>query len=389
VAYNPVGDIIIAGFGGSDGSSGSKVGAIAALNEEDLSVIREIRDSNSPISLVTFSPEGETLAVAAEDGAIYLYSVQEEYELIGRCVRHDTKVIHIDFSLDGEWLRTNSLANDLCFFNADDASYQSNYPAMRDVQWATSTCTRSWHVQGLHRSPFPGESVTSVHTCAPSSSFLACATNFGYLKLYSFPCASDMSEYHRFPAHCGSIASVRFSFDGKFLISIGLEDGCIAQWICSEYAAAVIDELNIAETDDFVLEARDGSEIDEEMMPISSTYTDAQFNESSLNGKPLGGVGVDVWLETVVAPSNPPNQNRGIPNLSLSLEYVYGYKSQDMRNNVRYTDQGEFVFVCASLGIRMNRGTRAQNFYNVRLNKIFFFLRHCIAINFGSCSNLD
>ena len=78
--------------------------------------------------MTKYSPEGETLAVGAEDGAIYLYAVLDEFELIGKCVRHTMPVTELDFSADGEWIRTNSKENDVQFFNSDDASLQSNYP---------------------------------------------------------------------------------------------------------------------------------------------------------------------------------------------------------------------------------------------------------------------
>ena len=45
-----------------------------------------------------YSPEGETLAVGAADGAIFLYAVLDEFELIGRCVRHTMAITNLDFS---------------------------------------------------------------------------------------------------------------------------------------------------------------------------------------------------------------------------------------------------------------------------------------------------
>lgn len=58
------------------------------LNEADLSVAFEARDSKQPLTVARFSPDGDTLAVASEDGCAYLYSAAEEFESIGKCRRH-------------------------------------------------------------------------------------------------------------------------------------------------------------------------------------------------------------------------------------------------------------------------------------------------------------
>ena len=157
-----MGDIIVVGLGG-DVAVNAKSGAYVVVNEDDLLVVHEARDSITPITVVCYSPEGETLAVAAEDGAVYLYAVQDDYELIGRCVRHTTPITALDFSADGAWIRTNAAANEIGFFNADDASYQSNLASMRDVQWSTHTCTLTWHASSVHRSPYAGERVVRLH----------------------------------------------------------------------------------------------------------------------------------------------------------------------------------------------------------------------------------
>jgi WD40 repeat protein len=140
VCFSPLGDMIAVGLGEAfkgDGKfkaalsgAGAKVGANVVISEQDLAVIHEARDCLKPITAIAFSPEGDTLAVGSEDATIYLYSVPDDYELIGRCVRHTAPISHIDFSADGEWLRSNSLNRDICFWSADDASIQTNLPSM-------------------------------------------------------------------------------------------------------------------------------------------------------------------------------------------------------------------------------------------------------------------
>ena len=129
-----------------------KTGAFIVISEEDLSVLFEGKDSKYPVCATQYSPLGDTLAVAVEDGSIYLYAVQDEYEFVGKCVRHTSPVVRIDFSIDGEWMRSNSLDKSICFWSTDDASIQSNLPSMRDVEWAKLSCPFTWHTKGIHYS---------------------------------------------------------------------------------------------------------------------------------------------------------------------------------------------------------------------------------------------
>ena len=382
VAYNPLGDMIVVGFGG-DKFNSSKSGAFCILNEEDLSLIHEARDSQSPITLVSYSPEGETLAVACEEGAIFLYAVQDEYELIGRCVRHTTPVYHLDFSIDGEWIRSNSLAKEIGFFNADDASYQSNLASMRDIQWFSQSCIYSWHVKSVHRTSFKDDIVTSLHTPSPNSKFLACGTSTGYIRLHPFPCVPENSECQRFQSHVGTVSSIKFSFCGSYLISLGMSDRCIIQWTVRPHRTdvdVIQPTIDINESDDLRAESREIADLKEDFMSPSSIDPSGLFfganqlvknKNDSTTPSP-----VDSWIGSIVAPSNLPNINKSIPEVSLKLTYVYGFRSQDMRNHIKYNSSGDIVFAASTIGVVMNKSTGAQSFY-----KVFHRLRHIYLID--------
>jgi hypothetical protein len=73
----------------------------------------------------------------------------------------------------------------------------------------------------------------------------------------------------------------------------------------------------------------------------------------------------DAWLVSVVEPTTLPNVRAAIPELSLLLEHVYGYESQTMRNNVRYTGDDEIVYTVSTMGIVLNTTNKAQRIYKV------------------------
>lgn len=366
MTYSNLGDSIAIGLGGSN----SKCGTFVILSEEELTFLYEAKDSNKSISIMKYSPDGETLAVGADDGVIYLYAVNDEYELIGRCLRHSSSVRHIDFSHDGEWLRSNSISRELYFFSADDASYQSNVSAMRDLEWASSTCIYGWHVKSIHLTCWENERITTLHTPSPDANILICATDQGYLKIHSHPCPTvDLDYFHRYQAHIGNVVTVRFSYDSAYLLTAGSQDRSIMLWrFISEHDYEDKTEVEIFDNTELALEAAEPLEIDELTMPHAPLD---QFIEDNDRGLPSN---CNVWLESTVGPSGMTKaQRKDIPAISLVLEYVYGFSSQDMRNNVCYTDVGEIVYVCSTLGIVMNRSNRSEKFYQQHDDKITAF----------------
>lgn len=70
------------------------------------------------------------------------------------------------------------------------------------------------------------------------------------------------------------------------------------------------------------------------------------------------------WLGALKPPSNAPEVNLLPPKASLDLEYVYGYRCFDSRQNLFYTkNQEEVVYMTAALGVVLNKRTNTQKIY--------------------------
>lgn len=50
--------------------------------------------------------------------------------------------------------------------------------------------------------------------------------------------------------------------------------------------------------------------------------------------------------------------------MDLQLDYVYGYRSKDCRNNVKYLKSGSIVYNAAALGVTLDPSQNIQRFYN-------------------------
>mmetsp|Transcript_16129 Transcript_16129/g.13678 ORF Transcript_16129/g.13678 Transcript_16129/m.13678 type:complete len:121 (+) Transcript_16129:801-1163(+) len=75
---------------------------------------------------------------------------------------------------------------------------------------------------------------------------------------------------------------------------------------------------------------------------------------------------VKPWVGTVKAtvPSsyNPSKGDSDEPEANLELEYVYGYRTHDTRNNLRYNNNGEVIYHTAAVGISLNTKQNTQRF---------------------------
>lgn len=145
-------------------SSESKNGAFVILNDIDLSISLEARDSRLPLTVCQFSPDGHVLAFGSQDACIYLYACAENFDMIGICRRHPAALRTLDFSTDSRWLRSGCRAGQLHFFNANSGQYQSNTSALKDLRWATESCVFAYGAAGAQATT--GVDGAALTTCA-------------------------------------------------------------------------------------------------------------------------------------------------------------------------------------------------------------------------------
>jgi len=73
---------------------------------------------------------------------------------------------------------------------------------------------------------------------------------------------------------------------------------------------------------------------------------------------------VKPWLGALVAPTNMPHVDKSVPHQQLTMDYVYGYRAIDSRNNIFYTSNPkEIVYMTAALGVVLNTETNTQRFF--------------------------
>ena len=135
-----------------------------------------ITDSFQRIPMLSYSPDGRTLAVASADQCIYLYAAEEDkyglgpmgeplnprrrvadnppsgFRYLAKCSGHSSTVNHLDWSVDSRVLQSNDQSYELLYWQADRLSPGLGMQLLhdqRDTQWETWSTINGFDVMGM------------------------------------------------------------------------------------------------------------------------------------------------------------------------------------------------------------------------------------------------
>lgn len=72
---------------------------------------------------------------------------------------------------------------------------------------------------------------------------------------------------------------------------------------------------------------------------------------------------VKPWKGQIAEPDNHPEVDPSKPDTTYALEYVYGYRCQDSRQNVYYNPDGNVCYMTACLGVILDKPSNTQTFF--------------------------
>ncbi|KAM7398914.1 hypothetical protein PAMP_018218 [Pampus punctatissimus] len=212
---------------------GTMSGRWLVLDTDTRDLVSMHTDGNEIISNIKYSPDGNFLAVASHDNFIYIYAVADngrKYSRAGKCTGHSSFVTHLDWSKDSQYLVTNSGDYEILFWEASSGKHVTNMDTMRNLEWATSTCTLSFNTFGIWPDGADGTDINAVCR-SHDGSLLASADDFGKVHLFSFPSCQPRALSHEYGGHSSHVTNVAFLHDNSHLISTGGKDTSILQWV--------------------------------------------------------------------------------------------------------------------------------------------------------------
>jgi len=221
--WSPDGHLIAAGFGSPLCSDKKTTGSFNVINALTMEVMFQGRDSKSWVRDIRFSPDGESLAVACDDGRIYIYAATRGFNLASTChhKNHSAGILSMDFSLDCSFVRCVDSS-----YNYQVYTCVSGEPVdevIRNCKWATHRCHLGWGLQGLW------DDTSDVLSCADhDDAIVVSGTKTGDIRAANFPCVQfAQGRVTRHPGHSGCVSRVILA---KNVFTTGAHDSSLFVW---------------------------------------------------------------------------------------------------------------------------------------------------------------
>lgn len=187
------------------------------------------------IEAMSYSPCGTMLAVGTHGITVNIIDATD-YKVKHTFKSHNSVITHLDWSADSKHLRSTDKGYELLFFDVDAKDSSKNkhnpYPkALKDIEWATNTCILTWGTQNVWDSDMDGSDVNACDVLLKGGKALvATGDDHGNVNLFRYPVLDVTNQMKCFPGHSAHVTCVRFTPDGKHLISAGGGDKCVVQW---------------------------------------------------------------------------------------------------------------------------------------------------------------
>jgi WD40 repeat protein len=96
------------------------------------------------ITVIKFSPDDTLCAVGGNDGRIKVYDVKSKFRKSIVIKKNTCAITHLDFSLDGSQIITNSINGEVLHFDSSSGKHLSATGPVKDARWHTWSCAFGW-----------------------------------------------------------------------------------------------------------------------------------------------------------------------------------------------------------------------------------------------------
>ena len=267
----------------------------------------------------------------------------------------------MDWSDDGEYLFTNAGTNQTKIFSISSSAEVGQVSG--DSKASTYTRVMGAEVQGIYPKFMKDVNDVNAIDVDQTAKLAVTGDDYGNVKLFDFPCGVPGSKAKRYIGHSAHVTNVRFNHSKKIAISIGGEDHAVFQWKVyqgMEVPRGHSQTVDSCDEESDTSDAELDSDLEEE---TQISYDRPRYKEDTIKarGRKKGPGAV----------TRPP-----APDGGLLLDFVFGYRGYDARNNIHFTAQKEIVYHVAALGILYNSENHTQRFYNKHTDDILCLALH-------------
>lgn len=170
--------------------------------------------------MARYSPDETLLAVGSHDNHVYIYEVREDasYHLVCKDHRNSSYINAIDWSLDGNSIRTSSGDYEVLYYDVKERK-ANPYGSEQEFEWATNTVKVGKDRENTKPS---GEDGTHINDMCGTQdgAMLLSADDFGLVNLFHWP-EPHTDESRSFCGHSEHVVRVAVTPDQKYVFTIG------------------------------------------------------------------------------------------------------------------------------------------------------------------------
>ncbi|UJR29986.1 hypothetical protein I4U23_017533 [Adineta vaga] len=354
--------------------------------ENRVQPIHTLQDRTDRIQAISFSPQDQYLAVGS----------------------NSLSVTSIDWTEDEQYVQYTGENKQAIVVKVPSFEIIPDAETKNIRNWSTYTSLKHEDVRGIWNK-FADKTDIAAIEADIQSGVIAAGDELGLIKLFRFPSAKRGAHFRKYVGHSSPIASVRFLHDRSRLITIGSDDRTILQWtfrsesdsfalLDARRASAAPISMKMGITDDIDnVDDIDGT-IENAQLLESAQHVGAYLDSDSEDSdSDLSGAEIDSDVEkekqitydralyredyqklkkTMKEKLPPGEKRKKQPDEGLTLDYTFGYRGYDCRDNVFCLKSNEIVYHVAALGIVLNTEQNQQRFYNHHTDDIL-----CLAVS--------
>jgi WD40 repeat protein len=223
-AFSPDGSMLAVGFGKPEKENARIIDGkwvIINIKGDSFEIVAERRDVKRYITEMKWHSNGDRIAVGSGDKKICVYSLnfaalKADIRLLSTIDLASTP-LHIDFSVDGKYLRTNTENHELFFFEAGSGIPIQESSRLKDFEWDTETCIFTWNVQSVWKRDSGDAGAVKIISldCKTQERYptIAASDQIGRIMLFEYPATTSDAQYISFHVRYGGFRDTSFQLE--------------------------------------------------------------------------------------------------------------------------------------------------------------------------------
>lgn len=292
------------------------------------------------------------------------------------------RALSSDWTIDGAYLGIAFDSNEQIFVEVKEGKV-SSYSSVRDKKWLTWTQNLGPLVKGVdidhtELKYFPvcrsfkyepkAKETDLEFDLNPVKMLLVSGDKTGRLSLYKYPSVHKKSNTRSYNAVSRNLTHVRIFANDEFIVAVGNANNSIVifetDFKNNNKAVDNIEQILLAQNEEIVVKIPKSLEILPKMS--NPNYLKLQM-ELKNQPKTVKSKDKNHWMNFIVYPTNylKPTINGHIaPKLTIEPLHVFGFRSKDTRDNLKYLSTNEIIYTTASLVVIQNVRTRSQRYFS-------------------------